>query len=73
MTVIMLNPTTGPNAQETIDLVHEIQSSHIEGVKLHVTGTTAMNIDISEKLTVGIFFSLAMDYEVFLVSRMREE
>lgn len=148
MAVIMLNPTTGPNAQETIDLVHEIRSAHIEGVRLHVTGTTAMNIDISEKLTdalpvfaaliiglafiifmvvfrsllvplkavlgfvlslgatlgfvtwviqdgnfyevfgfatsspvlnflpiltVGILFGLAMDYEVFLVSRMREE
>lgn len=148
MAVIMLNPTTGPNAQETIDLVHEIRNAHIEGVKLHVTGTTAMNIDISEKLTdalpvfaaliiglafiifmvvfrsllvplkavlgfvlslgatlgfvtwviqdgnfyevfgfvtsspvlnflpiltVGILFGLAMDYEVFLVSRMREE
>ena len=148
MAVIMLNPTTGPNAQETIDLVHEIRSAHIEGVKLHVTGTTAMNIDISEKLTdalpvfavliiglafiifmvvfrsllvplkavlgfvlslgatlgfvtwviqdgnfyevfgfatsspvlnflpiltIGILFGLAMDYEVFLVSRMREE
>ena len=148
MAVIMLNPTTGPNAQETIDLVHEIRSAHIEGIKLHVTGTTAMNIDISEKLTdalpvfavliiglafiifmvvfrsllvplkavlgfvlslgatlgfvtwviqdgnfyevfgfatsspvlnflpiltIGILFGLAMDYEVFLVSRMREE
>ena len=148
MAVIMLNPTTGPNAQETIDLVHEIRNAHIEGVKLHVTGTTAMNIDISEKLTdalpvfavliiglafiifmvvfrsllvplkavlgfvlslgatlgfvtwviqdgnfyevfgfatsspvlnflpiltIGILFGLAMDYEVFLVSRMREE
>ena len=148
MAVIMLNPTTGPNAQETIDLVHEIRGAHIEGVKLHVTGTTAMNIDISEKLTdalpvfaaliiglafiifmvvfrsllvplkavlgfvlslgatlgfvtwviqdenfyevfgfatsspvlnflpiltIGILFGLAMDYEVFLVSRMREE
>ena len=145
---LLLNPTTGPNAQETIDLVHEIRSAHIEGVKLHVTGTTAMNIDISEKLTdalpvfaaliiglafiifmvvfrsllvplkavlgfvlslgatlgfvtwviqdgnfyevfgfatsspvlnflpiltIGILFGLAMDYEVFLVSRMREE
>ena len=148
MAVIMLNPTTGPNAQETIDLVHEIRNAHIEGVRLHVTGTTAMNIDISEKLTdalpvfavliiglafiifmvvfrsllvplkavlgfvlslgatlgfvtwviqdgnfyevfgfatsspvlnflpiltIGILFGLAMDYEVFLVSRMREE
>lgn len=148
MAVITLNPKTGPNADETIDLVHEIRNTNIEGVKLNVTGTTAMNIDISEKLsdaipifaaviiglafvifmvvfrsilvplkavlgfvlslaatlgfvtwviqdgnlyewfgfatsspilnflpilTIGILFGLAMDYEVFLVSRMREE
>lgn len=148
MAVITLNPKTGPNAEETIDLVHEIRDTKLDGVKLHVTGTTAMNIDVSEKLfdalpvfavlivglafliflvvfrsilvplkavlgfvlslgatlgfvtwviqdgnfyevfgfatsspvlnflpilTVGILFGLAMDYEVFLVSRMREE
>lgn len=148
MAVITLNPTTGPNAEETIDLVHELRDAEYEGMKLHVTGTTAMNIDISEKLTdalpvfaaliiglafiifmvvfrsllvplkavlgfvlslgatlgfvtwvvqdgnfyelfgfatsspvlnflpiitIGILFGLAMDYEVFLVSRMREE
>ena len=148
MAVITLNPKTGPNAQETIDLVHDIRDADYDGMKLNVTGTTAMNIDISEKLsdalpvfaaliiglafiifmvvfrsilvplkavlgfvlslgatlgfvtwvvqdgnlyevfgfattspvlnflpilTVGILFGLAMDYEVFLVSRMREE
>lgn len=148
MAVITLNPKTGPNAEETIDLVHDIRDADYEGMKLNVTGTTAMNIDISEKLsdalpvfaaliiglafiifmvvfrsilvplkavlgfvlslgatlgfvtwvvqdgnfyevfgfatsspvlnflpilTVGILFGLAMDYEVFLVSRMREE
>lgn len=148
MAVITLNPTTGPNAEETINLVHELRDAEYDGMKLHVTGTTAMNIDISEKLsdalpvfaaliiglafiifmvvfrsllvplkavlgfvlslgatlgfvtwvvqdgnfyelfgfatsspvlnflpiiTIGILFGLAMDYEVFLVSRMREE
>ncbi len=148
MAVITLNPTTGPNAEETIDLVHTLRDTNYEGMQLHVTGTTAMNIDISEKLsdalpvfaaliiglafiifmvvfrsllvplkavlgfvlslgatlgfvtwvvqegnyyeifgfatsspvlnllpiiTIGILFGLAMDYEVFLVSRMREE
>ncbi|WP_413366819.1 MMPL family transporter [Lysinibacillus sp. 3P01SB] len=148
MAVITLNPKIGPNAEETIDLVHDIRDADYEGMKLNVTGTTAMNIDISEKLsdalpvfaaliiglafiifmvvfrsilvplkavlgfvlslgatlgfvtwvvqdgnfyevfgfatsspvlnflpilTVGILFGLAMDYEVFLVSRMREE
>lgn len=148
MAVITLNPTTGPNAEETIDVVHDLRNADYDGMKLHVTGTTAMNIDISEKLaealpvfaaliiglafiifmvvfrsllvplkavlgfvlslgatlgfvtwvvqdgnfyelfgfattspvlnflpiiTIGILFGLAMDYEVFLVSRMREE
>jgi len=148
MAVITLNPTTGPNADETIELVQNLRNADYEGMKLHVTGTTAMNIDISEKLgdalpvfaaliiglafiifmvvfrsllvplkavlgfvlslgatlgfvtwvvqdgnfvemfgfattspvlnflpiiTIGILFGLAMDYEVFLVSRMREE
>lgn len=147
MAVITLNPKTGPNDDATIDLVHEIRNANYEGMKLNVTGTTAMNIDISEKLgdaipvfaaviiglaflifvivfrsilvplkavfgfvlslaatlgfvtwviqdgnlyeifgfatsspilnflpilTIGILFGLAMDYEVFLVSRMRE-
>ena len=148
MAVITLNPTSGPNDDETIELVHDIRNAEMDGMKLNVTGMTAMNIDISEKLrdalpvfastiiglafiifmvifrsilvplkavlgfvlslgatlgfitwvvqdgnfyevfgyattspilsflpiiTVGILFGLAMDYEVFLVSRMREE
>ena len=51
MAVITLNPTTGPNDQQTIDLVHELRKTDIDGVHLLVTGTTAMNIDISEKLS----------------------
>ncbi|WP_044478646.1 MMPL family transporter [Paenibacillus antibioticophila] len=148
MAVITLNPTTGPNDPETKELVNTLRNSSYEGMTLHVTGTTAMNIDISVKLgealpvfaaliiglafvifviifrsllvplkavlgfvlslgatlgfvtwviqdgnlyeafgfatsgpvlnflpilTIGILFGLAMDYEVFLVSRMREE
>ena len=147
MAVITLNPKTGPNDDATIDLVHKIRNADYDGMQLNVTGTTAMNIDISEKLgdaipvfaaviiglaflifvivfrsilvplkavfgfvlslaatlgfvtwviqdgnlyeifgfatsspilnflpilTIGILFGLAMDYEVFLVSRMRE-
>lgn len=147
MAVITLNPKTGPNDDATIELVHKIRNADYDGMKLNVTGTTAMNIDISEKLadaipvfaaviiglaffifvivfrsilvplkavfgfvlslaatlgfvtwvvqdgnwyeafgfatsspilnflpilTIGILFGLAMDYEVFLVSRMRE-
>ncbi|WP_128102221.1 MMPL family transporter [Paenibacillus sp. DCT19] len=148
MAVVTLNPKTGPNDPKTKELVHSLRNSNYDGMTLHVTGTTAMNIDISEKLgealpvfaaliiglafiifvivfrsllvplkavlgfvlslgatlgfvtwviqdgnlyeifgfatsgpvlnflpilTIGILFGLAMDYEVFLVSRMREE
>lgn len=147
MAVITLNPKTGPNDAETKELVNSLRNKSIEGMDLYVTGTTAMNIDISEKLadalpvfaaliiglafvifvivfrsllvplkavlgfvlslgatlgfvtwviqdgnlyelfgfatsgpvlnflpilTISILFGLAMDYEVFLVSRMRE-
>jgi len=148
MAVITLNPKSGPNDPKTKELVNTLRNSSYDGMTLHVTGTTAMNIDISEKLgealpvfasliiglafiifvivfrsllvplkavlgfvlslgatlgfvtwviqdgnfydifgfatsgpvlnflpilTIGILFGLAMDYEVFLVSRMREE
>ncbi len=149
--MISITPKTGPNDIETNDLVHsirELSDNNIEQIKLLVTGATAVNIDISEKLNdalplfaslivgfafillvlvfrsilvplkavlgfllslgatlgfvvyviqdgnfinlfgfptaspvlaflpvivIGILFGLAMDYEVFLVSRMRED
>lgn len=150
--IITVTPETGPNDQETKDLVKTIREKSNQTEKEHhlelmVTGTTAVNIDIAEKLndalpvfallivglayiilvlvfrsillplkavlgfllslgatlglivfvvqdghllnffgfhspsailaflpiiTIGILFGLAMDYEVFLVSRMRE-
>lgn len=148
MAVLTLNPMNGPSDEKTIELVHELRDTKFDGVKLNVTGNTAMYIDISERLSealpvfasiivvlafiifmvafrsilvplkavlgfvlslgatlgfvtwvvqdgnfyelfgfvttspvlsflpiiaTGILFGLAMDYEVFLVSRMREE
>ncbi|NEV86421.1 MMPL family transporter [Streptomyces tendae] len=53
--VFSVVPTTAPTAQETKDLVNSIRGdrSGIEsaaGATFEVTGTTAMNIDVSEKV-----------------------
>ena len=58
MAVIQLYPVTGPNDSETKDLVNEIRSASAEyekdGMELLVTGTTAANIDISDKLSEAL-------------------
>lgn len=151
--LIVVIPTTGPNAAETADVVHDIRDlrgdvEKATGATLWVTGAAAANIDVTEKLAdalplflaivvglavvlllvafrsllvpltavlgflltvaaafgattavyqwgwladafnvatpapllsfmpvllVGVLFGLAMDYQVFLVSRMRED
>lgn len=147
--LITVTPETGPNDSKTKDLVQDIRDlSKHEEVQLMVTGSTAINIDVSEKImdalplfgsfiiifayvllmivfrsllvpfkavlgfvlsmgatlgftvfvvqdgnlqnlfgipgptailcflpvfAIGVLFGLAMDYEVFLVSRIREE
>jgi membrane protein YdfJ len=49
--LISVTPETGPNAIKTKDLVRDIRDlSKHEEVKLMVTGSTAINIDISEKI-----------------------
>lgn len=145
--IVSVTPTSGPNDPQTKNLVEDIRSFSYKNTELFVTGTTAVNIDISDKLqdalpifalfvvgfayvllvlvfrsvllplkavlgfllslaatlgfvvfviqdghlldlfgfpgesavlaflpiiSIGILFGLAMDYEVFLVSRMRE-
>jgi len=150
--VYQLVPTTGPDDEATVDLVHALRDGAggwdaDTGATVYVTGTTAVNIDVSEQLSdallpylmvvvglamvllllvfrsvlvplkatagfllslfatfgavvavfqwgwlneligletsgpvlsflpillVGVLFGLAMDYEVFLVTRMRE-
>ncbi|MEP7763452.1 MMPL family transporter [Sanguibacter sp. 25GB23B1] len=151
--LILVMPATGPNAEETADVVHDIRALRGDleastGADIWVTGAAAANIDVTEKLAdalplflaivvglaivlllvafrsilvpvtavlgflltvaaafgattavyqwgwladvffvatpapllsfmpvllVGVLFGLAMDYQVFLVSRMRED
>ncbi len=146
--IITVTPKTGPNDAATKDLVQEVRDFSDKNITLLVTGSTAVNIDISDRLndaipifavlivgfafvlltivfrsllvpivavlgflltmfstlglsvfilqdgnmidlfsipqegpilaflpilSIGILFGLAMDYQVFLVSRMREE
>ncbi|WPF83029.1 MMPL family transporter [Sanguibacter sp. 4.1] len=151
--IITVIPTTGPNAEETAEVVHDIRDlrgavEEATGADVWVTGAAAANIDVTEKLAdalplflaivvglaiilllvafrsllvpvtavlgflltvaaafgattavyqwgwladvfsvatpapllsfmpvllVGVLFGLAMDYQVFLVSRMRED
>lgn len=145
--LVSVTPEYGPNDLETKELVHDIRALSTEDIEILMTGTTAVNIDITEKimdalpifasiivilafvllmivfrsiliplkavlgfvlsigaalgfsvfvvqdgnlqnlfgftvatpllfllpiLALGILFGLAMDYEVFLVSKMRE-
>lgn len=59
VSLITVMPATGPNDSETLDLVHLIRdkASEIEQqehVKIGVTGSTAVNIDITQKLNQAL-------------------
>jgi RND superfamily putative drug exporter len=51
-TLITIIPTTGPEDERTLDVVHTIRDSinPAEGTRLYVTGSTAISIDVSQKL-----------------------
>ncbi|WP_329454454.1 MMPL family transporter [Streptomyces sp. NBC_01497] len=57
--VLQLVPTTAPDAQGTQDLVHAVRdyadgAREQSGVSLAVTGTTAVNVDVSSKLSASL-------------------
>ncbi|BBH22917.1 membrane protein YdfJ [Paenibacillus baekrokdamisoli] len=57
--LVSVVPTTGPNTTETKDLVNSIRNGtdalqKQEEVKLLVTGVTAVNIDVSDKLNSAL-------------------
>ncbi len=52
-------------------LVWGFQDGHLQGLlRFHSTGTVDVTLPV---LMFGVLFGLSMDYEVFLLSRMREE
>lgn len=72
--MISLTPKTGPNDSKTKDLVQEVrdQSNTLQKsqhIKLYVTGSTAVNIDISQKLNdaLPMFCSLIVGFAFILL------
>ncbi|MFV2175893.1 MMPL family transporter [Actinomadura sp. LOL_016] len=73
--VLTAVPQTAPNSGETKDLVHEIRDavSGVEsgtGTDILVTGTTAMNIDISEAMSDALipYLSVVIGLAVLLLT-----
>lgn len=67
MGFVQLIPTSGPDDPATADLVHELRDRHDEwqdryGLSTAVTGMTAVQIDVSERLTQAL-----LPFGVFVV------
>ena len=60
--LISIIPATGPDDQATVDLVHAIRDKVSDGpdAKVYVTGTTAVSIDVSQKLSDSLPIYLAL-------------
>ncbi|MDI3390309.1 MMPL family transporter [Streptomyces sp. B-S-A8] len=60
--VLTVVPTTAPGSEETTGLVHTLRSPETEGADAEVliAGTTAMNIDVSQKLTEALLPYIAL-------------
>ncbi|TWT25763.1 MMPL family transporter [Planomicrobium sp. CPCC 101110] len=70
MFIISVTPTHGPNHAETKDLVKEIRELSKSGnAELMVTGSTAINIDISQKImdALPIFAALIILFAYLLL------
>lgn len=70
--MISISPSTGPNDIETNELVHsirELSKDNKENIELLVTGSTAVNIDISEKLNdaLPLFATLIVGFAFILL------
>jgi len=71
--IVNITPKTGPNDKETTDLVHDIRDVTLADSKespyIYVTGITAVNIDIAEKLNeaIPVFASLIVGFAFLLL------
>ncbi|MEU5947695.1 MMPL family transporter [Micromonospora sp. NPDC047465] len=66
--LVTIIPTSGPSSQETIDLVHALREKFgtTDGARVYVTGSTAVSVDVSQKLNdampvyLGLVVGLAL-------------
>jgi RND superfamily putative drug exporter len=60
--LITIIPSSGPEDQKTVDLVHAIrdQAADADGAQVYVTGSTAVSIDVSQKLNDALPVYLAL-------------
>ncbi|WP_430790092.1 MMPL family transporter [Actinoplanes sp. G11-F43] len=60
--LITIIPASGPEDEKTVDLVHAIrdQTADADGAEVYVTGSTAISIDVSQKLNDALPVYLAL-------------
>ncbi|MFI5896782.1 MMPL family transporter [Actinoplanes sp. NPDC051513] len=60
--LITVIPASGPDSQDTVDLVHAVRDKVSDGpdAKVYVTGQTAISIDVSQKLSDALPIYLAL-------------
>ncbi|QQC87917.1 MMPL family transporter [Streptomyces alfalfae] len=60
--VLTVVPATAPGSEETTDLVHTLRAPGAEGddAEVLIAGTTAMNIDVSQKLAEALLPYIAL-------------
>ncbi|GAA1634787.1 MMPL family transporter [Actinoplanes couchii] len=60
--LITIIPASGPDDQKTVDLVHDIRDrvDDADGAEVYVTGSTAVSIDVSQKLNDALPVYLAL-------------
>ncbi|MDI3404068.1 MMPL family transporter [Streptomyces cavernicola] len=60
--VLTVVPTTAPGSEETTELVHTLRAPETEGddADVLIAGTTAMNIDVSQKLAEALLPYIAL-------------